>query len=122
MAKLRAINDVILGINGEFGDHVTEAGIIVKSTSGKNEGITPRWFEILDVGPEIDWVQPGQWVYVEYGRWSEALTLKDDRLPEGKGDIWRIDSKGCMLVSDERPDNQFNYNTDTAFAGPDSIK
>ena len=94
-------------------------GIIVKSTTGKNEGITPRWFEILDVGPEIDWIQPGQWVYVEYGRWSEALTLNDDRLPEGKGDIWRIDSKGCMLVSDEKPDNQFNYNTDTAFAGPE---
>ena len=117
MVQLRAIKDSILAINGDFGDTVTESGIVIKSTAGTNEGITPRWFQVLEVGPDIDWISQGQWVYVEYGRWSESLELSDDRIPEGKGDVWRIDPNGCLAVSDEAPENTLYYNTDTAFDG-----
>ena len=77
MTQLRAIKDTILAINGDFEDHITESGIIVKSTAGKNEGITPRWFEILEVGPDMDYLTPGQWVYVEYGRWTDGMELSE---------------------------------------------
>ena len=117
MTQLRAIKDRILAINGDFKDTVTESGILIKSTAGTNEGITPRWFEVLEVGPDIDYLNPGQWVYVEYGRWSESLELSDDRLPEGKGDVWLIDPKGCLAVSDEAPSNTLYFNKDTAFDG-----
>ena len=40
--KLRAIKDNILCSNGDFGDTVTDSGILIKSTAGKNEGITPQ--------------------------------------------------------------------------------
>lgn len=118
MAKLRAIRDTILAINGDFKDHVTESGIIVKSTAGKNEGITPRWFQVLEVGEDSQYlVSEGQWIYVEYGRWTEALELSDDRIEGGKGDVWRIDPAGCLAVSDEAPENTFQFNKDTAFDG-----
>mgnify|MGYP003624811282 CR=1 FL=1 len=118
MTKLRAINDTILAYNGDFKDHVTNSGIVIKSTAGKNEGITPRWFQVLEVGPESEYlVNKEQWIYVEYGRWSEALELEDDRLPDGKGEVWRIDPAGCMLVSDDAPENNYQYNKDTAFDG-----
>ena len=117
MTQLRAIKDTILAINGDFEDHITESGIIVKSTAGKNEGITPRWFEVLEVGPDMDYLTPGQWVYVEYGRWTYGMELSDDRLPEGKGKVWRIDPKGCLAVSDEAPGNTLYFNKDTAFDG-----
>ena len=116
--KLKAIKDVILAINGDFDDHVTEAGIVVQSTAGKNEGITPRWFQVLEVGPDSQYlVNEGQWVYVEYGRWSDAIELSDDRIPEGKAKVWRIDPAGCMAVSDEKPSSTYQFNTNTAFDG-----
>lgn len=105
--KLKAYKDNILCINGDFGDKVTESGLLIKSTIGKDEGITARWFEIFEVGPEVDWLQPGQWVYVEYGRWTEGFTCKDDRLEDGQK-IWKVDPKGCMLIADEPPSNQYN--------------
>jgi hypothetical protein len=113
--KLRAIRDNILCTDGDFGDKVTASGLIVKSTIGKSEGIVPRWFRVFEVGPEIDWIQPGQWVYVEYGRWTDGMTVQDERFDtaENKSKIWKVDPKGCLLVSDTEPDlHLVHINTD----------
>lgn len=110
MTRLRAYKDNILCINGDFGEQVTRAGIIVKSTIGTDEGITPRWFQVFEVGPDIDWLTPGQWVYVEYGRWTEGFTIKDDRLEEGTK-IWKVDPEACMVTSDEAPEGHVNIGT-----------
>ena len=71
--RIKPRTDNIFCINADFGDTVTKQGIIIKKTLGKESGITPRWMEVFDVGPDIDWLQPGQWVYVEYGRWTEGF-------------------------------------------------
>ena len=105
--RIRPRTDNIFCINADFGDTVTNAGIIIKKTLGKESGVTPRWMEVFDVGPEIDFLKPGQWVYVEYGRWTEGFTVKDDRLEEGTK-LWIVDPNGCMLVSDEKPEDQIN--------------
>ena len=102
MATLKAYKDNILCTDGDFGDKTTASGIIIKSTIGSDEGIAPRWFKAFDVGPDIDWVKPGQWLYVEYGRWTEGFTVKDDRLEEG-AKIWKVDPEACMLISDDNP-------------------
>ena len=107
MPKIRPRSDNIFCINADFGDTVTNAGIIIKKTLGKESGITPRWMEVFDVGPDIDWLQSGQWVYVEYGRWTEGMKIPDDRLEPGQ-EIWKVDPKGCLLVSDEKPENTIN--------------
>jgi|TARA_B000000557_G_scaffold263043_1_gene265033 hypothetical protein len=119
MPTLRAYKDNILCIEGDFGDKTTEAGIIIKSTIGKDEGITPRWFKAFEVGPDIDWVKPGQWLYVQYGRWTEGFTVKDDRLEEG-AKIWKVDPEGCLLISDEAPENQINIGSLTSIK-PDAV-
>ena len=107
MTRLKAYSDNILAINGDFGDKTTRSGIIVKSSIGKEEGVVPRWFQVFDVGPEIDWLEEGQWVYVEYGRWTEGFKVKDERLEQGQ-EIWKVDPAGCMLVADDKPDDQVN--------------
>jgi hypothetical protein len=100
--KIRAYKDNILCINGDFGDKTTRAGIIVKSTIGSDEGIAPRWFQVFEVGPDVTTVQAGQWVYVEYGQWTEGVRMEDDRLDE-KQLVWKINPVAMMLVTDEQP-------------------
>lgn len=107
MARIRPRTDNIFCINADFGATQTAGGIIIQKTLGKESGITPRWMEVFDVGPDIDWLTPGQWVYVEYGRWTEGFKIKDDRLEEGQ-EMWKVDPQGCMLVSDDKPVDQLN--------------
>lgn len=116
--QLRAIRDNILCTDGEFDEVVTAGGLIVKSTIGTSEGIVPRWFHVFEVGSDIDWIQPGQWVYVEYGRWTEGIEVEDERFDtaNNKKKIWKVDPKACLLVSDQRPDTTIRFNTDTVGA------
>lgn len=116
--KLRAIRDNILCTDGDFGDKVTASGLIVQSTLGKAEGIVPRWFRVFEVGSDIDWIQPGQWVYVEYGRWTEGIEVEDERFDteNNKKKIWKIDPKACLLVSEEAPSNTIVFNTEAVSA------
>ena len=46
--KIRAIKDTVLCIDGEFDDHVTESGLIIKNNIGQSDGIVPRWFRIFE--------------------------------------------------------------------------
>ena len=105
---LRPINDNIICSDGDFGDHVTASGIIVQSTIGKSEGITPRWFKVKYIGPDVDWLEVGQWVLVQYGRWTEAFTFENEKL-------WKIDPNGCLMTSPEKP-NVINVTGDTVIA------
>lgn len=97
MAGIRAIRDNILCINADFGDYVSEAGLIIKSNIKDSQGITPRWMQVFEIGPEINWLQSGQWVLVEYGRWTESIEMQDDRFDtdDNKMDVWKVDPKGC---------------------------
>ena len=116
--RLKAIGNKILCINGDFGDLTTDAGLIIKSTIGTSEGITPRWFQVFEVGPEIDWLKSGQWVYVAYGRWTEAIVLEDERFDteDNRTKVWSVEPEGCLAVSDEKPEEVFNFNTETVHA------
>lgn len=120
MPTLRAIQDNVLCTDADFGDQVTEAGIIIQSNIEKSQGITARWFKLLDVGPKCwkelkEGVQQGKWVLVEYGRWTDGVTVDDDRLPEGKGKIWRVEQKSCLAVADSKPSDVY-YNTEVVTA------
>jgi len=115
MPRIIPRTDNIFCTDGDVGDKTAESGIIIRATIGQSSGVTPRWFKVFDVGPEIDWLEPGQWVYVEYGRWTEGFTVRDDRLEEGQK-IWKVEPQACMLLSDEEPENQLNISTSTVHA------
>lgn len=106
MSKLTALKDNILCTDGAFGEQKTQSGIIIQKTIGKDEGIHPRWFKVFEVGPEVDEIKPGQWVYVSYGRWTEGFDVKDDRFDtENKiKRVWKVERESCLLVSDTEPD------------------
>ena len=58
-------------------------------------------------------------LYVQYGRWTEGFTVKDDRLEEG-AKIWKVDPEGCLLISDEEPENTINIGSLTSIK-PDAV-
>ena len=101
MTTLKPIRDNILATKGDFGDMETRAGIIIKSNVGKSEGITARWFQIAAVGPEQKHIEPGMWVYVEHGRWTEGFTYDEER-------YWQLDPNGCLAASWDEPKNIVN--------------
>jgi len=114
--RIRPIADSIICVEGDFGDSYTSGGILIKSTIGKAEGITPRWFRVLAVGPEIRDIKPHNWVLVSYGRWTEGVEIEDDRLPGGRGKIWRVEAESCLAWSAERPEETLNINLDVVTA------
>jgi co-chaperonin GroES (HSP10) len=102
--------DNIICVDADFGDQTTAGGIIIKSNIKLSQGISSRWMQVFAVGPEIDSISAGDWVLVEYGRWTEEFSISDDRLPEGKALAWKVDPKGCMAVSSEKPETLY-YNS-----------
>ena len=52
-----------------------------------------------------------------HGRWTEGLECEDERFPEGKTKVWKVDPEGCLAVQDEKPNQTLNYNKSTAFDG-----
>ena len=48
-------------------------------------------------------MQPGQYVYVEHGRWTRGVNIVDDNGDEFK--IRKIDPEAVLLVSDEVPND-----------------
>lgn len=94
---IKAIGDHIIAKEGNFGSEISEGGIYIQKTIGKTEGIVPRWFKVVDVGPEDKLgLVPGEWVLVANGRWTEGFKL-------GGIEYWRLDPNGCLVVSEERP-------------------
>lgn len=116
MPKLRALPDVILCTDGDFGPEKTSSGILIGKTIGTADGITPRWFKVFDVGSNIKGITKGEWICVEYGRWTEGVNADDPELVDEENmpkKVWRIDPKGVMLSADEKP-NTLNINADVA--------
>lgn len=108
-SDLEPVQDVIVCSDPDFGDQQTQAGIIIKSNIDQSQGITSRWMRVHKIGPKVDFVKPGQWLLVEYGRWTSEFTA------DGIDTLHRVDPKGCMAVSDEKPDTLY-YNSSTVTA------
>lgn len=93
--------DHILIINMEKGEKITRGGLIVMDDNGKDRGIRPRWAQVYKVGKNVDYVEPGQWILLEHGRWTYGLNLD---LPDGSTlYVQRADTDAILLVTDECP-------------------
>lgn len=102
---LVAVRDRVVCADADFGDQQTKAGIIIKSNIKESQGITSRWMRVHKVGPEIDFISPGEWVLVEYGRWTESFKI------DGIEKAYRVDPMGCLAASLEKPQTLY-YNSD----------
>lgn len=111
--NVKAINNNILCTDADFGDYVSQSGIIVKSNMGKSQGITPRWFKIFDCGPDVHKdisSRVGWWVLVSYGRWTEGFEVEDNRFENGRAKVWKVEAESCLALAEHKTD-ALNYNS-----------
>lgn len=100
--SFKPMKDKIFATGIEEGMQKTKGGIILTDDNFKDHGIRPRWCQIWAVGEEVEDVKAGDWVLVEHGRWSLRIHLV---LPDEELDIWQIDPKAMMIVTDTDPSN-----------------
>lgn len=96
--KLRPLGDTIIVSDMEFGERITNSGILLPDDDMKSAGIRPRWAKVYAIGPNQKDVTVGQYIYVAHGRWTRGITLDT---PEGEKVIRKVDNKDVLLVSDE---------------------
>ena len=97
--KVKAFGERVLGImqNPPGSYKKSKSGLLIADEDMDPSGIKPRWFEVYSVGEKIDWIKEGQYVYVAHGRWTRGMDIDDVKL-------YMLDNKDCMLVSDEKPE------------------
>ena len=101
--KIIPLKDKVIIYNMNFGEEVTSTGIVLQSDNGKGTGVHPRWAQVWAVGPEQTDVNVGDWVLMEHARWTRAIKYED--ADGNEVDIFMADTKGMMLVTDERPND-----------------
>lgn len=108
--KIRPLRDKILIHNLERGYRTLSSGIVLLSDDGKEHGVRPRWAEVYAVGPDVDYLEKGQWVLMEHGRWTRGIDMGDDLT------IYAADKDAILVVSDKEPkDGMVGNTTDHGF-------
>lgn len=110
MNILEPVGDTVLCVDADFEETTLTSGVVVQRTLGKVHGATDRWFKVFAVGPDVENINPGQWVLVEKSKWTVGIEVEDARFDTDnhRKKIWKVDINGCLLISDEKPDNQIN--------------
>jgi hypothetical protein len=85
----------------DHGERKTRGGIILTDDNMKDWGVRPRWGKVFAVGPEVDDIGPGDWIFIEHGRWTNGIDLE---LPTGTVRVWRVEyPKSVLLAADADP-------------------
>lgn len=95
--KINLLHDKILVTDMNFGEQITQGGIVIPGDDGKVEGIKPRWGKVWKVGPDQHDVLVNEWVLVEHGRWGRGFKVKE-------GDqvitVRQIDPEAILVISE----------------------
>jgi hypothetical protein len=75
-------------------------GVIRLSDNMKDSGIRPRWCHVFKVADDIDFVQPGDWILVDHGRWSRGIPVVIDGV---KKNLRLVENHSISVVSDTNP-------------------
>lgn len=101
--KLRAVQDRVIVSDMDFGEHVTDAGIVILSDDGKTRGVHPRWGKVYSKGRNNhDPYTVGDWVLVEHGRWTRGVTMESDH---GPVDLRMVEPESIIMYSDTKPND-----------------
>jgi co-chaperonin GroES (HSP10) len=92
------LKDSVIVHKMQFGERISNGGLIIPNDDMKNSGIRPRWARIYAVGPEQKELQVGQWIYIAHGRWTRGVKIEDS---EGTQIVRKVDNNDILLVSDE---------------------
>ena len=100
--KPRAIGNRVLVKDMYFGEQKTSSGIIIGDDDGKTRGIYPRWGCVYSKGPQnTDPYEVGDWVLVEHGRWTRAMSVDDG---EQEVELRMVETESILAYSEEKPD------------------
>ncbi len=102
--KLKPLGDNILVTDMSFDEQKTASGIVILSDDGKTQGVKPRWCKVWAIGPEQQDVQVGDWIFVEHGRWTRGVIVKEDNK---EIIIRRVDPEAVLLQSEEKPNDVY---------------
>lgn len=108
------IKEGVIVSNINFGERKTAGGIIIRSDDGTSHGIYPRWGQVYSVGPDQKDVKVGQWIMIEHGRWTRGFTIENDQ--NEKTTLWKVEEKSILLVSDEKPQEYGQLNSEAVYA------
>lgn len=98
--EIRPLRDHVIVTDMNFEGRKLSSGILLLNDDGKTNGIRPRWARVFAVGPEQHAVKPGQWVFIEHGRWSRGLKISR----AGEEIVIRRADPNCIIfVSDTEP-------------------
>jgi hypothetical protein len=101
ISGIRAILDHVIVRDMSFDAYeLTKGGLIMLGDDGKTDGIRPRWARVYAVGPDQHDVKPGQWVFIEHGRWSRGVFVN---VNGEEFTIRRADPTALIFVSDDEP-------------------
>lgn len=98
VSKLEPLRDAIIVTDMEFGERISQGGLIIPNDDMKSTGIRPRWAKVYAIGPDVKDINIGDYIYIAHGRWTRGITIST---PEGEKVIRRVDNKDILLVSDE---------------------
>jgi co-chaperonin GroES (HSP10) len=104
--KIIPIHDNVFVTDMNFDEQVTATGIVILSDDGKDAGIKPRWGRVYAIGHEQKDVKVGEWILIEHGRWTRAITVIDEDGSERK--IFRVDTD-CILMSADEPPKELSF-------------
>lgn len=98
MSKIKALPNKILAnmVEKPGGYRKLKSGILLADRDQDMSGIRPRWFQVISVGKNIDWVDEGQYLYVSHGRWSNGVKIDDEMM-------YLLDNEECLAISDTNP-------------------
>ncbi len=100
-ATFRPLKDNVFVSDLESGPTVTAGGIIRPDDNMSERGIRPRWGRVFAIGPDVEGISVGEWVYIEHARWTNAIDLE---LSSGKTRVWKVEwPKSVLLASPEDP-------------------
>jgi co-chaperonin GroES (HSP10) len=118
--KVRPIHNRVIVSNMEFGEQVTQGGIIIASDDGKDRGIKPRWGQVVSKGRDNkDPYEIGDWILVEHGRWTRGFEVE---MEDGTVETMRtVEAESVLGWQPETPENiLFGDKTDAG--SPDLAK
>lgn len=82
-----------VGKKGAFLERQRESGIIIPLTA--NTQRVHRWGVALAVGPEVDGVQPGDYILIEALMWMEGVKLSENEK------VWKTDDSKVLAVTND---------------------
>lgn len=113
--KLRPIkNNIIFKFvdevdsKGQFVE-TTKWGLII-SSSHSNSAQSPRWANVVEVGPECEHVNVGQQILIRALKWTSHFKLNGEK-------CWKTDEKQVVAVRDSETSELKILGTNIVFAG-----